>query len=63
MSDKYRDARIGTFRDSWPHENKKGWKCKVAKVSLLYSRTSFTYETSSSITAGIMTQHLRLMML
>ena len=25
-------ARSATFQDSWPHEGKKGWKCKTKKV-------------------------------
>jgi hypothetical protein len=37
MSEKFREARIGTFRDSWPHENKRAWKCKVSKVSHCYA--------------------------
>lgn len=27
------DARKATFADQWPHESKKGWKCKVKQVS------------------------------
>jgi len=25
-------ARKATFADKWPHEGKKGWKCKVKQV-------------------------------
>jgi hypothetical protein len=28
------DARKATFANKWPHENKKGWKCKVKQVHL-----------------------------
>lgn len=28
------NARRATFADKWPHENKKGWKCKVKQVML-----------------------------
>jgi hypothetical protein len=26
------EARKATFADRWPHEGKKGWKCKVKQV-------------------------------
>ena len=26
------DARTMTFRGQWPHESKKGWRCKTKKV-------------------------------
>ncbi|KIN08425.1 hypothetical protein OIDMADRAFT_187821 [Oidiodendron maius Zn] len=26
------DARRATFADKWPHENKKGWKCKIKQM-------------------------------
>jgi hypothetical protein len=26
------EARKATFADKWPHENKKGWKCKTKQV-------------------------------
>lgn len=26
------EARKATFGDKWPHESKKGWKCKVKQV-------------------------------
>ena len=29
------DARKATFGGRWPHENKKGWKCKTKQVSNL----------------------------
>jgi hypothetical protein len=32
LSAKYADARTATFQGTWPHENKRGWKCKVSKV-------------------------------
>lgn len=33
-SDRMIDARRATFADKWPHESKKGWKCKVKQVEL-----------------------------
>lgn len=27
-------ARKATFADKWPHEGKKGWKCKTKQVRL-----------------------------
>lgn len=33
MSEKMVEARRATFKDTWPHEGKRGWKCKVQKVS------------------------------
>ncbi|KAF1992065.1 hypothetical protein K402DRAFT_450191 [Aulographum hederae CBS 113979] len=32
MSDRYIDARKATFMGSWPHEHRKGWKCKEKKM-------------------------------
>lgn len=32
-SDKMIEARKATFGSKWPHERKKGWKCKVKQVS------------------------------
>ena len=32
MSTKMLEARKSTFSDRWPHENKRGWTCKVQKV-------------------------------
>jgi len=29
------EARKATFADKWPHENKKGWKCKTKQVGAL----------------------------
>lgn len=26
------EARKATFADKWPHETKKGWKCKIKQV-------------------------------
>ena len=28
------EARKATFADRWPHESKKGWKCKIKQVEL-----------------------------
>lgn len=28
------EARKATFADKWPHESKKGWKCKVKQVCI-----------------------------
>lgn len=32
MSMAMRNARHMTFGTNWPHENKRGWKCKTQKV-------------------------------
>ena len=32
MSEKILEARRMTFGSKWPHENKRGWTCKVQKV-------------------------------
>ncbi|TID16541.1 hypothetical protein E6O75_ATG11659 [Venturia nashicola] len=32
MSEQFAQARQDTFGDYWPYEQKKGWKCKVAKM-------------------------------
>lgn len=32
MSERMLDARRMTFSSIWPHENKRGWKCKIQKV-------------------------------
>jgi hypothetical protein len=32
MSEKMVEARRATFRDAWPHDDKKGWKCKLEKM-------------------------------
>ena len=32
MSAKVLNARRMTFGSNWPHENKKGWACKIQKV-------------------------------
>ncbi|QDS67909.1 hypothetical protein FKW77_008425 [Venturia effusa] len=32
MSEQFAQARLDTFGDLWPYEQKKGWKCKVAKM-------------------------------
>lgn len=45
MEDKYVEARKATFQDSWPHETKKGWKCKVKKVA----RSTPTTEAGCSL--------------
>jgi hypothetical protein len=29
------EARKATFADKWPHESKRGWKCKVKQVCLI----------------------------
>lgn len=34
-NEKMMESRRSTFRDVWPHEARKGWKCKVQKVRLL----------------------------
>ena len=32
LSERMIEARKATFGDRWPHEDKKGWKCKVKQV-------------------------------
>ena len=32
MGDKLVDARAATFNNNWPHEGRKGWKCKTKKL-------------------------------
>lgn len=32
MLERMVNSRKATFLDSWPHEHKKGWKCKTQKV-------------------------------
>ncbi|OCL05283.1 hypothetical protein AOQ84DRAFT_356028 [Glonium stellatum] len=32
LSEKMMEARRATFMDNWPHEDKKGWKCKIQKM-------------------------------
>ena len=32
LSENMMESRRMTFRDWWPHEGKKGWKCKIKKV-------------------------------
>jgi len=32
MSVRMIEARKATFADKWPHDGKKGWKCKVKQV-------------------------------
>lgn len=32
MADELADARRGTFGDAWPHEAKRGWKCKIQRM-------------------------------
>ena len=36
-STKMMAARKATFADRWPHESKKGWKCKIKQVSAVVS--------------------------
>jgi hypothetical protein len=38
MSEEMLEARRATYMDSWPHEDKKGWKPKVKKVCESQSR-------------------------
>ncbi|KAF2403912.1 hypothetical protein EJ06DRAFT_579828 [Trichodelitschia bisporula] len=33
MAEEFLEARKDTFTDAWPHEQKKGWKCKIAKMA------------------------------
>jgi len=32
MDERLVEARRATFADAWPHESRKGWKCKIKKV-------------------------------
>ncbi|MBE7181546.1 MAG: hypothetical protein INR71_10125 [Terriglobus roseus] len=32
MEERLLEARKSTFLGNWPHEHKKGWKCKIKKV-------------------------------
>jgi len=32
MSDRLVEARTATFNNNWPHEGRKGWKCKTKKL-------------------------------
>ncbi|KAI9672064.1 MAG: hypothetical protein M1831_001877 [Alyxoria varia] len=32
MSEKMVEARRATYQDAWPHESRKGWKCKMQKM-------------------------------
>lgn len=34
LSEEMMNARRSTFADSWPHEHKKGWTCKIEKVGV-----------------------------
>lgn len=34
LSSEMIEARKATFADKWPHEDKKGWKCKVKQVCI-----------------------------
>lgn len=34
MGERLAASRTATFADLWPYEDRKGWKCKVAKVGL-----------------------------
>jgi hypothetical protein len=40
------EARKATFGNRWPHQNKKGWKCKITQV--FHNYNSFTNYTDSS---------------
>ena len=67
-SQKMVDARLMTFRSQWPHESKKGWKCKAKKVSMCrHAATLYnisTYVTFRWLTqAGVMIPILTLMTL
>lgn len=45
------EARKATFADKWPHENKKGWKCKVKQVSGVLSLrwTKLMFDTDGGL--------------
>jgi hypothetical protein len=42
LCDKMLQARIATFDNRWPHEGKKGWKCKVQRVRFLHRHLHMT---------------------
>lgn len=37
LDEKMVESRRATYADWWPHENKKGWKCKTKKVAGIHS--------------------------
>lgn len=43
------DARKSTFVGRWPHEAKKGWKCKTKQVSLLFCNARFVQHSYTSM--------------
>jgi hypothetical protein len=36
LNEKMTRARLATFADKWPHENKKGWRCRAKQVRKFY---------------------------
>lgn len=46
MSERILEARHMTFGSKWPHENKKGWACKIQKASTQFRLlgTAFTHQ-------------------
>lgn len=45
MTERMVAARTDTFQNSWPHEHKKGWKCKTQKVRTLVMREDGSADT------------------
>lgn len=46
-------ARRSTFMDAWPHEKKKGWKCKTQKVGTIFrARRNWTTNTMAQMVAA-----------
>lgn len=46
-SDEIAEARRATFGSWWPHDGKKGWKCKMEKVN---KRNKLSYNVSAKLT-------------
>jgi hypothetical protein len=59
------EARKATFSDKWPHEHKKGWKCKTKQVrtnaSVVYAESSNMVYSWSMLVGN--TRQLRNMMI
>ena len=53
LSTKMIEARKATFSNKWPHEDKKGWKCKVKQVSLRTQQAIFQYELIADGRRGV----------
>ena len=45
LSEKMMEARRATFMNNWPHEDKRGWKCKIQKVRTVM----FAFQVATNI--------------